>query len=225
MKDLRTFIESWQERFPKDIITVEDEVDPKYQITAIVKSFDLAGLYPLLVFKRVKGYKIPVVCNVEATVEQLAFALGVQANELSTWYNAIEEQVLSGALRIPPVEIPASSAPVKETILRADQVDLYSFPFLTHHVGEVPYITRGIGITRDPESGLLHAAHYRLMVKSKNLMVTHITPGRHLWYILKKAEAMGKSLPIAFAVGNHPAWSIGAQSRIAHPPTEYDVIG
>lgn len=225
MKDLRSFIEDWRNHSPQETVVIKDEVDPKYEITAIVKKFDLAGLYPLLIFENVKGHRIPVVCNVEATDKQLAFALGVEPDRLDAWYNEREEELLAGKVKFPPVEVPPSAAPVKEVVIPADRVDLYAYPFLIHHLGEVPYLTRGIGITRDPVNGLLHAAYYRLMVKGKNLMVTHITPGRHLWHIYKKAERMGRNLPIAFAVGSHPAWSMGAQSRIAHPPTEYDVMG
>lgn len=223
MKDLRSFIEAWRKQHPEETIVVKDEVDPKYEIAAVVKKLDTIGRSPLLIFENVKGYNIPVVCNVAATNEQLCFALDAPLDNLLEWYNSLEEQVLAGSLKKPPVEV--ASGPVKDVVIVGDKVDLRRYPFLHHHTGEVPYLTRAIGITLDPETGLPHAGAYRLMVKGKDLMVTHVTPGRHLWHILKKAEAMGRPLPIAFSIGNHPAWSMGAQARIAHPPTEYDIIG
>jgi 2,5-furandicarboxylate decarboxylase 1 len=225
MQDVRTFIKKLEKETPKEIVRYREEADPYYEITAIVKKFDLAGKRPLIIFENVKCYHYPVVCNMEATISRLSVALGVPADKVEERYREIENGVLNGTINYPPKEVTPGESPVKEVIISREEVDLYKFPVITHHVGETPYITRGIGVVRDPEKGYLHAAIYRLMVKSKNHMVTHITPGRHLWYIYKKAEAMEQPLPIAFIVGNHPLWSMGAQSRIAHPPTEYDVIG
>ena len=225
MKDVRTFISDVEREMPEELIRYREEVDPLYEITAIVRKFDLAGYQPLIIFENVKGSKYPVVCNLEAGISKLAFSLGVRPKELFDRYRQIEDGVLNGKISFPPREIEPSESPVKEVIIPLDKVDLFKFPLVTHHEGEAPYITRGIGVVRDPEEGYLHAGCYRLMIKRKDFMVTHITPGKHLWYIYKKAEAMGQSLPIAFFLGSHPLWSMGGQSHIAHPPTEYDVIG
>ena len=225
MKDMREFIKKYAEEFPKDFVKFEEEVDPKYQITAIVRKFDLAGKQPLILFENVKGYDTSVVCNVEPNLQKLAFALGVEEGEVEDTYTTAEKSLFNGKSSFAPIAVDKNNAPVKEVIIPQEEVDFYKFPVITHHMGEVPYMTRGVGVARDPEDGYLHAAYYRLMVKEKDHLVTHITPGRHLWQMYKKAEAMGQSLPIAFYLGSHPAWSMGVQSRISHPPTEFDVIG
>jgi len=225
MQDVRTFIQDVERETPKEVIRYREEVDPRYEITAIVRKFDLAGYQPLIIFEKVKGSNYPVVCNLEAGISRLALAMKVPPDQAYEKYRQIEDGVLSGKLSYPPREVKPEDSPVKEVVIPRQEVDLYKFPVVTHHEGEVPYITRGIGVVRDPEEGYLHAGCYRLMVKSKDHMVTHITPGKHLWYIYKKAEALGQPLPIAFFLGSHPLWSLGGQSHIAHPPTEYDVIG
>lgn len=225
MQDVRTFIKQMEKEKPEMIVHYKEEADPFYEISAIVKKFDLAGEKPLIIFENVKGYDYPVVCNLETSISTLGLTLGVPDDKVEERYREIENGVLERTINYPPKEIPSEESPLKDVVISREDIDLYKFPVITHHVGETPYITRGIGVVRDPENGCLHAAYYRLMIKSKDHMVTHITPGRHLWYIYKKAEAMGKPLPIAFIVGNHPLWSMGAQSRISHPPTEYDVIG
>ena len=80
-------------------------------------------------------------------------------------------------------------------------MNLYEFPFVTHHEGEVPYLTRAIGVAKHEKANCLHAAHYRLMVKKPDLGVTHITPGRHLWDIWKEKTDQNKPLEIAFVLG------------------------
>lgn len=225
MQDVRTFIKDVERETPKELIRFREEVDPYYEITAIVRKFDLAGHQPLIIFENVKGHDYPVVCNLEAGIPRLALAMKVSPDQISDRYREIEDGVLSGKISYPPREIAPEDSPVKEVVIPRPEVDLYKFPVVTHHVGEAPYITRAVGVVRDPVEGYLHAGCYRLMVKSKDHLVTHITPGKHLWYIYKKAEEMRKPLPIAFFLGSHPLWSLGGQSHIAHPPTEYDVIG
>jgi len=224
-QSMRDFLQAWEKTYPDDLVRITEEVDPKYEITAYTKKFDLADRYPVLIFENVKGSRMPVAVNVEAVGKHLACALNVPEEQVEAVYEKAEEDVLTGRARFAPVEVPRPEAPCKEVVIEKEDVDLSKFPVVTHNLGEPPYLTRAIGVCRDPENGLLHAAYYRLMVKSKNHLVTHITPGRHLWNIYKKAEARGEPLPMAWCVGNHPLVSLGVQSRISHPPTEFDVVG
>lgn len=225
MKSMRSYLEERKRAFPEDFVVVKDEVDPIYEITAIVKKLDLNGYNPILLFENVKGFSNPVICNVQATPDQLAFALGIRADQLEEYYDKVESGVMSGQEKYEIESVSNEQSPVKELKFFGKDINLYNYPFVTHHLGEKPYITRAIGITRDPENGLLHAGHYRLMISGKDRMVTHMTPGRHLWQIYHKASKMGIDLPIAFCIGCHPAWHMGAQSRVSHPPTELEIAG
>ncbi len=225
MKSMRSYLEKRKKAFPEDFIIVKEQVDPVYEITAIVKKLDMNGYNPILLFENVKGFQNPVICNVQATSDQLAFALDVKAEQLEEHYEKVEASIMTGQEKCELVSVPHEQSPVKEEKFFGEDINLYHYPFITHHLGEKPYITRAVGITRDPENGLLHAGHYRLMISGKDRMVTHMTPGRHLWDIYNKASKMGKDLPIAFCLGCHPAWHMAAQSRITHPPTELEIAG
>jgi 2,5-furandicarboxylate decarboxylase 1 len=63
------------------------------------------------------------------------------------------------------------------------------------------------------------------MIKKPHLGVTHVTPGRHLYNFWRAKSDRNEPLEMAFVVGLHPAWAVAAQSRIAHPPSEFDVAG
>ena len=63
MKDLRQFIGECEKRLPREFVRISKEVDPKFEITAIVKKFDLMGKHPLLFFEKGRGSHSPVVCN------------------------------------------------------------------------------------------------------------------------------------------------------------------
>jgi 2,5-furandicarboxylate decarboxylase 1 len=199
-------------------------VDPRYEITAIIKKLDLMGKYPLVLFEKVKGYDIPVVCNTDTTEGKYALAFGVPPEKIQEFYDAKEIECIKRN-PYPVKEVEKSVSPVKEVIKKGSEVNLYDFPFPVHHEGEVPYLTRAIGIATDESAGCLHTAHYRLMVKDRTLGVTHITPGRHLWDIYNQRQEQEKPLEVAFVLGLHPALAMAAQSRMPHPPSELDLAG
>ncbi len=224
MKDLRHFIAECEKKLPKEFIRVTKEVDPRYEVSAIVKKLDLMRKHPLLFFEKPKGYSTPVVCNTDKTLTKFALALNIPIGEVFDSYARSEEECLRSN-KYPMKEISRADAPCKEVIKTGKAANMHDFPFLTHHEGEVPYLTLAIGVVNHEKAKCPHAAHYRLMVKKPDLGVTHITPGRHLWDIYNEKTENNQPLEIAFVLGVHPAVSLGVQSRIAHPPSEFDVAG
>ena len=224
MKDLRNFISECEKKLPKEFVRVSKEVDPKFEITAVIKKLDLMGKHPLVFFEKVKGYNMPVVCNTDDSWTKFGLALGVPPEKVRDVYDEREEECVR-LNKYPIKEVKKSEAPCKEIIKTGTEANLYEFPFLTHHEREVPYLTRAIGVATDARTNCLQVAHYRLMIKKSNLGVTHLTPGRHLWNIWKEKTDRNKPVEIAFVLGLHPAWTMASQSRIAHPPSEFDVAG
>ncbi|MBP1732556.1 MAG: UbiD family decarboxylase [Deltaproteobacteria bacterium] len=223
-KDLRTFMDECEKKLPKEFVRVTRKVDPKYEIGAIIKKLDLMGKYPMVLFENVKGYSTPVVCNTETSFTKFGLALGCAPDQVENYYIEKEEEAITQN-RFPAKEVRKNEAPCKEVILTGKKADMTSLPFIIHHEGEAPYLTRAIGVVMDKKTNSPHCAHYRFMVKKPQLGVTHITPGRHFWYIYNQYMERNEPLPIAFVVGLHPAWATASQSRVPHPPSEYDVAG
>ena len=48
------------------------------------------------------------------------------------------------------------------------------------------------------------------MIKGRDTTSIHLTLGKHLWEFHRIAEARGEPLPVAFAIGVHPAIALGA---------------
>jgi 2,5-furandicarboxylate decarboxylase 1 len=100
---------------------------------------------------------------------------------------------------------------VKEVVQRGDDVDLLALPQIVHHDRDAgPYVTAAISFARDPDSGTWNCAYNRLMVQGRDRTSIHLTLGKHLWEFYKIAEARGEPLPVAFAIGVHPAIALGA---------------
>ncbi len=224
MADLRTFIRECEEKLPREFVRVSREVDRRYEITEIVSKLDLLGKHPCVFFQKVKGFHTPVVCNTDATAAKFGLAFNVDPKKLEEFYTEREEACIRRN-PYPAKEVAKKDAPCKEVVRTGKKVNMGEFPFVIHHEGEVPYLTKALGIVTDEKTGCPHTATYRFMVKGPAFGVTHLTPGRHLWDIYNRRAEENKPLQMAFVIGVHPALSLAAQSRIAHPPSELDVAG
>ncbi len=203
-QDLRTYLDLIKRDHPEDFQVVSREVDPAYEITAItVKLEQEMKRRPVLLFEKVKGSKFPVLTNLHASRARLALAMGARPEEMQRRYlRAMEKPVAPKTV---------SQAPVKEVILTGDKIDLHHFPQLIHHEGDAgAYITGAISFAKDPDGTIWNCAYNRLMIQGRDQTSIHLTLAKHLWEFFRLAEARGESLPVAFAIGVHPAIALGA---------------
>jgi 2,5-furandicarboxylate decarboxylase 1 len=202
-QDLRNYLDLIKQNHPEDFLIVSREVDPAFEITAItVKLEQEAKRRPILLFEKVKGTKFPVLTNLHAGRSRLAAAINAKPEEMQRVYLRAMEKP------IPPKLV--SKAPVKEAILTGDKIDLYKLPQIVHHQEDAgAYITAAISFARDPASDAWNCAYNRLMIKGRDTTSIHLTLAKHLWEFQRAAEAAGKPLPVAFAIGVHPAIALG----------------
>ena len=202
-QDLRSYLELIKQNHPEDLLVVSREVDPAFEITAItVKLEQEAKRRPILLFEKIKGTKFPVLTNLHAGRSRLATAIHAKPEEMQKAYlHAMEKP-------IPPKRV--SKAPVKEMILTGDKIDLYKLPQILHHQEDAgAYITAAVSFAKDPNSDTWNCAYNRLMIKGRDTTSIHLTLAKHLWEFQRAAESQGKPLPVAFAIGVHPAIALG----------------
>ncbi|HSC41009.1 MAG TPA: UbiD family decarboxylase [Candidatus Binatia bacterium] len=217
-KDLRSFISAIESKHPEEIARVVKPISPRYEITALLTQLERSKRFPLLFCEKVNGSDAPVVINVQASRKLMAFALECRPDELAGAFSARQNQP------IPPVEL--SAAPVHEILRLGDEVDLTQVPLLTHYdVNAAPYITAGIVVAADPDTGVRNTSYNRLMLAGKRELRIFMAVGRHLWTLHNKAERRGEPLPIAIIIGVHPLFSLGAQAFTPSTDDEYAVIG
>jgi UbiD family decarboxylase len=218
VKDLRSFIAQIESKHPEEIARVIKPISPRYEITALLTQLERSKRFPLLFCEKVNGSDAPVVINVQASRKLMAFALECRPDELAGAFSARQNQP------IPPVEL--SAAPVHEVLRLGDEVDLTQVPLLTHYdVNAAPYITAGIVVAADPDTGVRNTSYNRLMFAGKRELRIFMAVGRHLWTLHNKAECRGEPLPIAIIIGVHPLFSLGAQAFTPSTDDEYAVIG
>ncbi|MDR1660015.1 MAG: UbiD family decarboxylase [Desulfovibrio sp.] len=190
------------------------EVDLKYELAAIGKKAD--GKFASF-FSNVKGHTMPVITGIAYTRQMYADMLGVSVNDLADTF--AQAQTVPGEYEI----IASAAAPVHEKIFTT--VDLSAFPIPMHHEKDAGhYITAGVLIAKDPETGKRNLSIHRLHVQGPDQLGILILP-RHLDHFYRKAEAAGKPLEVAVAIGLDPVLLLASQAIVPLGFDEYTIAG
>jgi UbiD family decarboxylase len=217
-EDFRGFLKEMEETKEGGFMRIGKEVDTRYEVAAIVTKLEKARKLPLLFFENVKDSPMPLAVNCYATRGRVARGIGVPKEELN------KRVIHAYQNPIPPVEV--SSAPVQEVVLKGSDVDLGKLPAMVYHdTDAAPYITAGIVLAKDPDTGVYNVSYNRLMVKGKDGLGIFMTVGKHLNAIYSKMEEHGRPLEVAVSIGNHPAWAIGALAIGPYEEEELGIIG
>ena len=96
MMDLRAFVENMEERHPGEILRVSRQVDPKFEISSVIRRLQEDQKFPAVLFENVKGSDHPVLTNVHATRERMAYGMGVDAKSLEQWARKTNRACSSG---------------------------------------------------------------------------------------------------------------------------------
>jgi len=110
--------------------------------------------------------------------------------------------------------IEVREAPV-HAVVETAEADLTALPVhLQHGFDGAPYISSAMDVTRDPASGLTNVGIRRLMLRGRREAGVDLNAPSDLRAIYQAAAQRGERLPIAFAVGSHPADHIAATMRV-----------
>jgi len=193
--------------------TYAHEADPEFQIAGMMKKLD-GG--PALLFPRVKGHAMPVLGNMLSCKENCEAAFGVD-------YRGIR-QFVARALGNPVAPVRVAKAPVHENVHR--EFDLGKLlPVLRHTDGDSGrFITAGIVVVRDPETGVYNASYHRLQLIGPQRTAIKLDFGRHLRAAYERAQKMGKPLPIAVCIGTDLAVHYTAATMGSQMPESSDEL-
>lgn len=118
--------------------------------------------------------------------------------------------------------VTVQNAPVHECISTGDQVDLLELPVFVHFPEDAGrYITSGIVIAKDPETGRYNFSFHRMMLKTQNKIGISLHSRGDLWNYYRKAEEMGCDLEIAVVIGTHPAYYLAGATKIPNSIDDY----
>ncbi|MBI4293927.1 MAG: UbiD family decarboxylase [Betaproteobacteria bacterium] len=192
----------------------EREANPHLDIAGIMNQLD-GG--PSLLFSNVKGHDMPVIGNVLSCRENCEAAFGMD-------YRGIRE-VVGRALGNPVAPRHVDKAPVHEHVYRDDFDIGRVLPVLTHTEADSGrFITGGIIIVQDPETGVYNASYHRLQLIGARRTAIKLDFGRHLRAAYERAQRMGKPLPIAVCIGTDIAVYYAAATMGSQMPESADEL-
>ncbi|MGW4488053.1 UbiD family decarboxylase [Amycolatopsis sp. NPDC004368] len=220
MKDLRSFLAEVISAGAGEVKHVSKQVDPRFGVTAYGAWYDKRGDYPALLFTDVAGSELPCLTNLVATHERMALALGVDTETLT-------RSSVAGQGRAPHPPVPfEGAAPVQEVVWRGADADLTRLPIPTHNeLDGGPFLTAAVGVTRDPDTGAVNAGIYRHHIYGPRRLGVWFFGSHDGGTIHRRYAERGEPTPIALVIGHHPAFLMGAVSRVPGIGGEYDAAG
>ena len=89
----------------------------------------------------------------------------------------------------------------------------------------MPYVTIGVQVGKNPDSGIRNLSIHRMLVLGKDRLSLWAPADHHLGRMILMAEEKKKGLEVATAVGVDPAIVVGSQARVPFGIDEFHVAG
>jgi 2,5-furandicarboxylate decarboxylase 1 len=215
MQDLRAFLALAEER--GHLLRIPRAVDADTQAGALIVELERRGKVGL--FEHITGRQGRLAANLLGRRDLLAAALGVAVDEVVSTY----QQRLGCRV---PVAMFDGKPPVQEVVLTGADVDVRQLPVIVHASKDAgAYITAGIVLARDPDTGRRNVSINRMQVKDAHTAGIRMMPPQQLGVLQARAEASGAALPIAVAIGNHPLDLVAAATTLPLGDDELELAG
>ena len=203
--DLRTFLAAAEAA--GFLHRIRRAVDPMKELGALCAQSDR----PIL-FENLAGYPgwRAVDCLARSRILQ-GLALGVEPRAV------VREVAKRLADPIGPTQVAGEGACQAE-VWDGEAAGPARLPVAVHseHDG-APYIGGGMGIVKDPETGVQNVFMPRTMVRPGVRRCPFYLYSSHVRRILKKYAERDAPMPMALAIGHHPAVEIGVNFHGKHP--------
>jgi 2,5-furandicarboxylate decarboxylase 1 len=198
------------------ITRVQAEVDQKFELPAVLAQCPNRSA---VIFEKVKGYTIPVVGNL-VDRDNFALTCGIEPS-IEASLNYIDHGITNP---IEPVLI--NDAPCRDVVITNNIDVMKTIPVTTFFEKEAgPYIMSAIVVAKDPETRKRNVSMNRLLVLGPDRLMIGMSPSHHLYRLLEKATALGKTLEVSIAVGNHPAVLVAANAYVDLGFDEFEIAG
>ncbi len=186
---MREFIDAMREA--GEVVDIEDDISSTFEAPKMAATTD-----KLLFFHKLDGNKRGVM-NVTATRTALSVALGIDEQEIV--------RSLSGAGYDGKVH--------EKGRLNTHHPNLFSLPVMKHYPLDAGrYLTSGIVFSE--YGGVQNASIHRMLVLDDHRLAARLVEGRHTDTLHRQALEAGDRLPVAIAIGTHPAVTFASCTRV-----------
>lgn len=205
------FMRGFLKTLEKDFNTIK--IDEKVSVNLEAAEFLKKNPKDTIIMENIRESDMKVISGICNTREKIARALNTDVTGIT--------QKIMGAINNPlPIndfKSPQDSFDISKT------ADLTELPVLTYYSRDGgPYITSGVIIAKDPETGVRNASIHRMLVLDKDRLTARIVP-RHLYTYHQRAEALDEPLELAIAIGMHPATLLATTTSVPINVDELEV--
>jgi len=195
------------------LLKLSRAVHPHHELAGVLRHYDGDKAF---LFENVTGSDLPVVGNLLASPANVETALATDS-----W--GIRRMMRSGLEQPVPPEV-VSDPPCQRE--KAGSIDLGSMlPVLSHAPGDGGrFITAGVIIVRDPETGVHNASYHRLQLLGGNRTAIKLDIGRHLRAAFERARTLDRPLPISVCLGTDLALMYAAALMGSQMPETADEL-
>ena len=226
IKSLHSFLDDVRDLNPGYLLEVEEELDPRFEISALLVKLDRAHKFPIVTFRKAKDVqgtvsRFPLLANLFASRQLCALALNSTVEKVGLDYDQKSQNTVE------PLIIAKEQAPVKQCIFTGDRANLYDFPVpLPYHMEGGRTILGSIITTVDSDTRKIYNCAYQtLRVLGPRRATMGLGEGSHNWERFRERRVHGKPTPFAAWIGHHPAACLGSLTRASIDVNEYAVIG
>jgi 4-hydroxy-3-polyprenylbenzoate decarboxylase/2,5-furandicarboxylate decarboxylase 1 len=172
---------------------------------------------PGIMFNR-NGTEFPLVCGVYSTRSKALLAF--EADD-----KTILQKVLAGLDNPIAPTMTNGAAPCHEVVIDRD-IDITRFPIPTYSPKDGgPYITPGIVVSKDPETGVPDIGHYRFLILGKDTFSFSAQPFHRFGKNLAKCQKMGVTPKAALVIGVDPILAYTCQVQVSDTTNDWEVAG
>jgi 2,5-furandicarboxylate decarboxylase 1 len=205
--DLRSFIEELETR--GQLARIKRPVSLEHELADVAAALERSG-GPAPLFENPApahpgGLAWPIFASGLAHQGRVATALGCAPTAVT----AAMGRALEPAAAIAPR--PTTDAAWKANVWTGDQIDVRQLPIPVHARRDGgAFITAGVMVSHDPAGGRGNLSYNRMQVLGPHTLGCNINEWRDLRRFLDAAEAQGRPLECAVAIGLDPALMIAA---------------
>jgi 2,5-furandicarboxylate decarboxylase 1 len=184
---------------------VRRPVDRSWEISAVLDALERDGDFSAVVFRDVTGFPgWSVLGNLYADRRAIAALFDTTVDRLSAEFGERLQHPID------PVVVP--DGPAHENVHIGGSLDDIPLPTL-HEKDAGPYLSLGVAICRDPDTGARNVGVYRFMQRDSRELVPSLTSISNAADIFAKYERRGEPMDIAILPGVSPALALAASYR------------
>lgn len=195
-----------------DLLVVNREVDPRYELAAVTKRIQDTSAKAVL-FEKVTGSALPVVSNLYGSHERLCRLIGATSDAFCPAWAEI--------LRAPRTHAISEQAAAPDDVI---ECTLSELPLITYHEKDAgPYFTSAIFLAREPDTGVPNLSFHRSMYVNDRELRVRLGSSHDLARYQKKAEQRGEALEAALLIGVPPEIFLAAGYSLPYEADELEL--